>query len=335
MVVKIEGKHNSIILGRAWLPFVVRLYFYAGSDSVRMVHTFIFDGDQEKDFIRGLGVRFDVPMREEFQNRHVRLAGDQGFFAEPVRSDRRAEKSAIRGCMTRQQIAGKRIPNLDRACRRRATSRPDGGVGFVQADATHAGWIYDSEAHESQKRVDQRRGRQRSLGLAFVGDVSGGLSIDLKNFWQLYPTELEIEGAGTDAAQLTAWLWSPDAPAMDMRHYDTDRARAGSFVRGRSAGIQQRLWRGAHERIDAAAVSAGSERCQDLLQQAQADQQAPLLVCSPEYYHRDSCFRIVEFAGSPRRRASGGWRTSSTRRSRFTRDRSNSGDGMGSGISAM
>ena len=85
VVVKIAGMHRFAESDRTWLPFVVRLYFYAGSDSVRMVHTFIFDGEQEKDFIRGLGVRFDVPMREELQNRHVRLAGDQGFLAEPVR----------------------------------------------------------------------------------------------------------------------------------------------------------------------------------------------------------------------------------------------------------
>ena len=45
---------------REWLPFTVRLYFYAGADSIRMVHTIIFDGDDQKDFIRGLGVVFDV-----------------------------------------------------------------------------------------------------------------------------------------------------------------------------------------------------------------------------------------------------------------------------------
>src|SRR5688500_3548164 len=62
-VVCIEGKH-AIEKDRAWLPFTVRLYFYAGSDGVRMMHTFVFDGDETKDFLGGLGVRFDVPMRD-------------------------------------------------------------------------------------------------------------------------------------------------------------------------------------------------------------------------------------------------------------------------------
>src|SRR5579862_4613066 len=83
-VVKIEGKHRVASSGRMWLPFTVRLYFFAGADSVKMVHTFVFDGDQEKDFIRGLGVRFTVPMRQQVHNRHVRLEGETGMFAEPV-----------------------------------------------------------------------------------------------------------------------------------------------------------------------------------------------------------------------------------------------------------
>lgn len=110
-VVKISGRHKFDRSSRLWLPFVVRLYFYAGDDAVQMVHTFIFDGDQEKDFISSLGIRWTVPLREEFQNRHVRLAGDQGFFAEPVRliSGRRNPDPL----MYARQIAGKRIPNLD------------------------------------------------------------------------------------------------------------------------------------------------------------------------------------------------------------------------------
>ena len=51
--------------------FVVRLYFYGGSEQIKMVHSFIYDGDQKKDFIRSLGIRFDVPMREALYNRHI------------------------------------------------------------------------------------------------------------------------------------------------------------------------------------------------------------------------------------------------------------------------
>ena len=49
-VVRLEGTHrpDSPTSGRRnWLPFVVRFYFYAGARSVRMVHSFIWDGDAE------------------------------------------------------------------------------------------------------------------------------------------------------------------------------------------------------------------------------------------------------------------------------------------------
>ncbi len=76
-VVKIEGKHVSESGSRSWLPFIVRLYFYAGQQSIRIVHTIIYDGDQQKDFIRGLGLVFDVPLDEQLYNRHIRFSGDE------------------------------------------------------------------------------------------------------------------------------------------------------------------------------------------------------------------------------------------------------------------
>src|SRR5690606_3804454 len=83
VVVKIKGKHYSESLDREWLPFVVRLYFYKNQPTVKLVHSVIYDGDQEKDFIRGLGITFDVPLDEETYNRHNRFSGENGLWDEP------------------------------------------------------------------------------------------------------------------------------------------------------------------------------------------------------------------------------------------------------------
>ncbi len=84
-VIKITGKHSRP-QGRRWLPFTLRLYFYAGGDDVRVMHTFVFDGVESRDFIRGLGLRFDVPLADALHNRHVRFVGeDDGVFGEAVR----------------------------------------------------------------------------------------------------------------------------------------------------------------------------------------------------------------------------------------------------------
>lgn len=60
----------------------------------------------------------------------------------------------------------------------------------------------------------------RSEGYAFAGDVSGGLGLCLHDFWQSYPSAIEISETKAPVATLTAWLWSPDAEPMDLRHYD-------------------------------------------------------------------------------------------------------------------
>ncbi len=52
-VVRVEGQHEGE--GERWLPFSLRIYFHAGSASVRVVHSLIFDGDPAKRFVRGLG----------------------------------------------------------------------------------------------------------------------------------------------------------------------------------------------------------------------------------------------------------------------------------------
>ena len=82
--VKLEGTHRSET-GREWLPFVVRLYFYAGSEQIKIVHSFVYDGDQNKDFIRALGIRMDAPMREALYNRYVAFScANGGVWSEPV-----------------------------------------------------------------------------------------------------------------------------------------------------------------------------------------------------------------------------------------------------------
>jgi len=60
-VVRIDGHHVSG--ERAWMPFTVRLYAYAGSTGLRIVHSVVFDGSASRDFLSSLGISATVPMR--------------------------------------------------------------------------------------------------------------------------------------------------------------------------------------------------------------------------------------------------------------------------------
>ena len=129
----------------------------------------------------------------------------------------------------------------------------------------------------------------------FVGDVSGGLGVGVKNFWQSYPASLEVQNATSKAAQLQVWLWSPDGPAMDMRHYDirgTARWNGGS---------------GSYEDYEAEfATPVGVARTSDLMffpsgnvpgpgnhrETGRRQRRPPLLVTPPQYLHSLGVFGL-------------------------------------------
>ncbi len=185
---------------------------------MRMVHSFVFDGDQEKDFIRSLGVRFDVPMRDEVHNRHIRIAGDTGMFAEAVRvlAGRRMPSMEL----YLKQAAGRPIPKLANLPNRSLVEQMAVWDSFKLSQISDSGFEIDKRTNDKSAWV-KSMGGEHAMGTAFVGDSGGGLALGMKDFWQMCPTGVEIVGAGTETARITMWMWSPDAPAMDMRHYDT------------------------------------------------------------------------------------------------------------------
>ena len=41
----------------------------------------------------------------------------------------------------------------------------------------------------------------------------------MRSFWQSHPGQLDIRGAAGDDAEITAWLYAPEAQPMDVRFY--------------------------------------------------------------------------------------------------------------------
>lgn len=226
-LIKLTGVHRSAD-GREWLPWTIRLGVFGSSPDIKLTHSFIFDGDQDKDFISALGVAFEVPMRERTYNRHVAFAtADGGVWSEPV-----------------QPLVGRRILNNP------ATGKPTPSIQEMQMRGERVA-DYSEFDEEGKKLIDEwaewdgfrlsqngpdgytiRKkatpdspwigtfGGHRAQGCVYAGDVSGGLTVAMKDFWQSYPSALEVEGTRTPTATVTAWLWNPDYETMDLRHYD-------------------------------------------------------------------------------------------------------------------
>ncbi|GGK77644.1 hypothetical protein GCM10011405_26770 [Rufibacter glacialis] len=293
-VVRVEGKLKAEKGGRSWLPFSIRMYFYAGSTAVRLVNTLVYDGHDQQDFIKGLAVVFSVPLREQLHNRHVRFAGEgPGIWAEPVRPLVGRRLVTYQGeNVFPNQVAGKRIANQEQFAEPEQKLIQDFPVWndykLVQNNAD--GFNIQKRTNSQSTWLDASAGK-RASGLAFVGDVQGGLAVGLKDFWQSYPAALEVRNAAKGVADLKVWLWSPYAEAMDMRHYDT-------LAHGLEATYE--------DVQEGFSTPYGIARTSELTLFARAEvpsheelsgftslsRQTPLLVSTPEYLHSVNTFGV-------------------------------------------
>ena len=290
-VVKVEGKHRLISGAREWLPFTLRLYFYTGQPTVKILYTCFFDGNQYMDFIKGIGMAFIVPMQGPLYNRHIRLAGDKGFFCDsPKNLDTWRTRNKYAD-MFKEQIEGKYI-SFDE-----------------EADGPFLNLLDESAVWDSFKLVQdspdfytiyKRTGEgccwlkadfgKRAMGLAYAGSEAGGLAVGVKNFWQKYPSALEMDGLSKDESVIRVWFWSPDSNAMDLRHYDTrthvmsayegfDEMRSTPYGIANTSELRIRCF-------------SRTPEFDTLLSMAKECQNPPLLVCEPEYYHSTKVFGI-------------------------------------------
>jgi hypothetical protein len=278
-VVKLEGVHKSGTSGREWLPFTVRLYFYSGQTSVRMVHTITFDGDQEKDFVRGLGVQFTVPLREEARNRTVRFVGaDGGVWSEPLKPGGGSVAQE-----TGQPFTG-RGPFEQNAIWddfKLAQTNPE-GFTIVKRTNPKSTWLFSAAG-------------KRSSGLGFVGDLGGGLAVRIKNFWQSYPAGLEVRHASSPNPELIAWLWSPDGPQMDMRHYDVVAHGLAASYEDVQPGMSTAFGVSRTSELTLFPNTSLPTKATTVAQ-AEAAGGLPLLAASPAYMHSTGVFGVWSVA---------------------------------------
>jgi hypothetical protein len=287
-VVKLDGLHRAVNGPRTWLPFSVRLYFFAGSGAIRLTHSFVHDGDANRDFIKGLGLAFTVPFKEELHNRHVRFVGDgTGVWAQPVRMlpGYRLQAGEEIGGLYPTNLAGQRLPNLGDLDPRvrgtiltvpvwsdaKLTQLGPNNWSISKRTSSEASWLHVTDGH-------------RARGLAVVGDVSGGLAVGVKDFWQKAPASFEITDGAKDAAQIKIWLWSPEAPAMDLRRYDEIPHGLATNYEDWKPGWGTPL--GIANTHDLTLWAFGQIPANEqLVAMADAAAEPPILVCTPEYYH--------------------------------------------------
>lgn len=295
VVIKINGQFKSLNSDRKIFPFTVRFYFYNKLNTIKMIHTFIYNGDQNRDFVKGLGIRFEVPFREKIQNRQVKFSGENdGIWSEPVKPLIGRSPFNYRGdySIPKKQVEGQRIPDI----------LPDDSVAFTYFNH-FAAWNdfkllqLNPDGFTIQKRTNPEsswlfsNAGKRASGFVMVGDVSGGLGVSLHDFWQSYPTALEVNNARTNTAKLTVWLWAKEAEAMDLRHYDTIAHDLDATYEDVQPGLSTPYGVARTHELSLFILDSLPSNKQ-AAQMADFGTDNHLLTCTPEYFHQVKAFGI-------------------------------------------
>ncbi|MGB3065565.1 hypothetical protein [Sphingobacterium thalpophilum] len=297
VLIRVEGIHRQGELKK--IPFIIRFYLYHKSPTIKIIHTFLYDGDEQHDFIKGIGLSVVMPLQDTpTYNRYVRFVGEGGeVFSE-----------AVKGLTGLRRDPGKEV--RDRQLQGQEVKWEE------IAEAVKKGMPYIPEfgdytllqAHPSASRIEKRtrsghawlhsHDGGRAMGTLYLGTPSYGIALGIRNFWQSYPGQLDIRDAASDEATLTAWLWAPMAEAMDLRFYHD----------GMGQDNYEKQWEGleiTYEDYEAGygspvGVARTSELYLSCFEQtpspeklgrlAQAYQQPPLLSASPSYLYEHKVF---------------------------------------------
>lgn len=218
-VIRYTGHHVSQ-KGEAKIPFIIRMKIGYNSRKIDFVHTFMYDGNEEKDFLKGLGIRFQTPLDGRIYNRHIKFTTDHGVFHESMahllswipRVPQHIYESQMKGETLNLQKEEQEI--VDRV----TSAMPFWSEYDLCQDSVSHFCIRKKMKDNNCCYLDCLSGQKTEGGAAF-GSEQGSVLLAIRDFWEKYPSGYTIKGMDGDLAEATMWFWSPKAEAMDFRHY--------------------------------------------------------------------------------------------------------------------
>ena len=291
-VVKLMGIHKNVRTGEEKFPFILRETVCYDRPEIGFTHTFLYDGDEQKDFLKGIGVRFYSPMDGAVYNRHVKFGVDHGVFHEAL-TMLLSWRPRIPEEIYRLQMDGKKLE---------LTKEEHGST--IEAAKQMPVWgeyklCQDSPSHFAvRKRVDhgglcylEPLHGYRAPGTAAFAGESGGMMFAGRDFWQKYPSGYQFTHLDQDMAEATVWLWSPDAEAMDFRHY-ADEGYPQTYYEGFPEVGATPYGIANTNQFTVRAVKGSIPEDKELQDFGHMVQKPPIYLASPEYYHQVKAFGI-------------------------------------------
>lgn len=283
-ILKFKGCHRNTV-GEEKIPFILRMRINEDCPTLHFTHTFLYDGDADKDFLKGLGISFEVPLSGEIYNRHVKLQGDHGVFHEamvPLTSWRpKIPKSLYEAQMRGEKLtlAGEELVTVNQVLR----DTPYWSEYDVCQDSAFHFMVRKKLAPDNCCYLESLHGR-RTKGAFSFGSEAGSVMVCIRDFWEKYPSGYTVKGMDGERAQCTVWFWSPSAAPMDFRHYA-------------NRGYNQVCYEGYdYKGADPYGIACTNEcmvsfsdalisEDHAILQFAKQANQPPVYVGTPEFYH--------------------------------------------------
>jgi len=227
-VVRLKGCHSSQNMHmrnggeRRFIPFDLRLYFFADSDEIKIKHTFLFDGQEHTDFIKGIGIEFDVNLSGELYNRYVRFTGESGVFSDAPKDLLTWRTTDKYHDLYEKQTHCEKVGFDEKEDERFMGLLNESAVwnDFKITQLSSAEYNIQKRTGEGCVYICGNTGK-RAMGTGCLSDEFGSFSVHLRDFWQKYPSGIEFKDTAKENSKAVIWLWTPDSNAMDLRHYDT------------------------------------------------------------------------------------------------------------------
>ncbi len=193
--------------------FCVRLYTYAASNEVKIVHTAFIDSLTNADGLRSLCLKAEIPVQGKLHQRKtvfLTSAGDNASLLSmdvkpliarrPVNLDADGEPA--------DPLSARILPQLASWDGFRLSQLSPGAFSIRKRATEQSPWIGTIEGH-------------RSPGMVAFGDNHSSVALQLTDFWQSYPSTLQVDHARSDNAVVSLYMWSKEAEPMSFCHYDT------------------------------------------------------------------------------------------------------------------
>lgn len=195
--------------------FTLRLYTYKGSNEIKLVHTAFIDSLTNINGLGSLAIKAEVCMHDALHKRTVAF----GTNTESGSSISKVMQMQVKPLIARRAINLDADGNPADVLSRNILDDIAAWDGFRLSQISPNAYSIRKRATSSSPWLGTIEG-YKAPGTIAIGDMQSSVAFHLSDFWQSYPSTLQVDNARSDKAVVSLYLWSKEAERMCFEHYD-------------------------------------------------------------------------------------------------------------------